>query len=114
MLKDGLYEQIINKKIDEEIKKLTDKFHYTVPIDKAESSKILAQYISDVIKNCLDSLYDNDGDVSNKILLVNKIINTIINETKEADFNALKISERAEQLLALIDKKNNIVSCSLN
>lgn len=110
MLKDGLYEQIINKKIDEEIKKLTDKFHYTVPIDKAESSKILAQYISDVIKNCLDSLYDNDGDVSNKILLVNKIINTIINETKEADFNALKISERAEQLLALIDKKNNINS----
>lgn len=42
--------------------------------------------------------------------MVNKIINTIINETKEANFDTLSVAERAEQLLAVFEKKNNIIA----
>ena len=45
-----------------------------------------------------------------QISLVNKIINTITNETKEADFDAKSVADRAEQLLALYDKQNSILS----
>ena len=42
MLKDGLYEQIISKSLDEELS-TTDKLSKTAPIDSAEASKVLAK-----------------------------------------------------------------------
>lgn len=36
-------------------------------------------------------------------------MSTIMTETKEADFDTLSVAERAEQLLALFDKKNNVL-----
>lgn len=110
MLKSGLYEQVINKKIDEELRSLEDKFSQTASIDKAEGSKILTNYISEIIQKGFDNVSDNGGDVEAQIELANKIVTTIINETREADFDTLKISERAEQLLALLDKKNSVLS----
>lgn len=110
MLKSGLYEQVINKKIDEELRSLEDKFSQTASIDKAESSKILTNYIAEIIQKGFDNVSDNGGAVEAQIELANKIVTTIINETREADFDTLKISERAEQLLALLDKKNSVLS----
>lgn len=109
MLKSGLYEQVINKKIDAELSTLEDKFSQTALIDKAEGSKILAKYIAEIIEKGLDNVRDNGGDVVAQVDLANKIVTTIIKETKEADFDTLKISERAEQLLALFDKKNSVL-----
>ena len=110
MLKSGLYEQVINKKIDAELNNLDDKFSQTSHIDKAESSKILTSYIADILKKGFDNVSDNGGNVEAQIELANKIVTTIINETEENDFDTLKISERAEQLLALLDKKNNVIA----
>ena len=110
MLKSGLYEQVINKKIDAELNNLDDKFSQTSHIDKAESSKILTSYIADILKKGFDNVSDNGGNVEAQIELANKIVTTIINETEENDFDTLKISERAEQLLALLDKKNNVIT----
>lgn len=110
MLKSGLYEQVINKKIDEELRNLEDKFSQTASIDKAEGSKILTNYIAEIIQKGFDNVSDNGGDVEAQIELANKIVTTIINETREADFDTLKISERAEQLLALLDKKSSVFS----
>ena len=45
MLKSGLYEQIINQGITEELKS-TDKIIRLKNIDEGESSKVLAQYVS--------------------------------------------------------------------
>jgi superfamily II DNA or RNA helicase len=109
MLKPGLYEQVINKEIDAELITLEDKFSQTASIDKVEGSKILAKYIAEIIEKGLDNVRDNGGDVVAQVDLANKIVTTIINETKEADFDTLKISERAEQLLALLDKKNSVL-----
>lgn len=53
---------------------------------------------------------DNGGDLNSQVELVNRIVSTIMTETKEADFGALSVAERAEQLLALFDKKNNVLA----
>ena len=107
MLKDGLYEQVINQELNAELKE-TDKLCQTAPIDTAEASKVLAKYVAEVAERGLDNLIDNGGDLNAQVALVNQIIATISSETKEADFDTLTVAERAEQLLALFDRKNNI------
>lgn len=109
MLIDGLYEQIINKSLDAELA-TTDKLSTTAPIDSAEASKVLAKYIAEVVEQGLDNVVDNGGDVSSQVALANRIISTIINETKENGFDEMSVAERAEQLLALFDKKNTILA----
>lgn len=109
MLKDGLYEQIINKSLDAELA-TTDKLSTTAPIDSAEASKVLAKYIAEVVEQGLDNVVDNGGDVSSQVALANRIVSTIINETKENGFDEMSVAERAEQLLALFDKKNSILA----
>ena len=107
MLHDGLYEQIINKALDTELA-TTDRLNQTAPIDTAEASKVLAKYVAEVVERGLDNLRDNGGDLNAQVALANQIITTIQSETKEADFDALSVAERAEQLLALYGRQNSI------
>ena len=109
MLHDGLYEQIINKGLETELS-VTDKLSTTAPIDSAEASKVLAKYIAEVVEKGLDNVAGNGGDVSSQVALANRIISTIITETKENELDEMTVAERAEQLLALFDKKNSILS----
>lgn len=109
MLKDGLYEQIINKGLETELSS-TDKLSDTAPIDSAEASRVLAKYIAEVVEKGLDNVADNGGDVNSQVALANCIISTIINETKENELDEMTVAERAEQLLALFDKKNSILA----
>lgn len=107
MLHDGLYEQIINKLLNNELLK-SNKISTTAPIDGAEASKVLAKYIAEVVEKGLDSIVDNGGDINSQVKLANSIISEIITRTQEGSFDDMMVSDRAEQLLALFDKKNNI------
>ena len=109
MLHDGLYEQVINKGLDTELAS-SNKLSQTVPIDTAEASKVLSKYVAAVVERGLENLKDNGGDLNAQVALANQIINTIMAETKEADFDELSVAERAEQLLALFDRQNSIVA----
>ena len=82
-MKDGLYEQVINKGLDSELAS-TDKLSQTAPIDTAEASKVLAKYVAEVVERGLDNLRDNGGDLNAQVALANQIITTIQAETKEA------------------------------
>lgn len=110
MLKDGLYEQVINKELVTELDAEKDKLVKKAPIDKAEASQILSKYISQVVEKGLDNLVDNGGDIQAQIDLTNKIVSTIKAQTHEDAFDGLSVDERAEQLLALFDKTNTIYS----
>ncbi len=109
MLHNGLYEQIINKGLDAELS-VTDKFSQTAPIDSAEASKVLSKYVAEIVEKGLNNVKDNGGNLTSQVELVNRIVSTIMTETKEADFDTLSVAERAEQLLALFDKKNNVLA----
>ncbi|MBQ6183919.1 MAG: DUF3427 domain-containing protein [Clostridia bacterium] len=109
MLKNGLYEQIINKAIESELA-TTDKLSQTAPIDEAEAAKILSKYVAEIVEKGLDNVIDNGGNLTSQIDLVNRIVTAIVAQTKESGFDEMAVAERAEQLLAVFDKKNNILS----
>ena len=109
MLHDGLYEQIINNSLEKELDS-TEKLSTTAPIDSAEAAKVLAKYVAEVVEKGLDNIVDNGGDINSQVALANRIISAIICETKENTFHDMTVAERAEQLLALFDKKNSILS----
>lgn len=107
MLKTGLYEQVINDLIDKKLADNSDRFCQTAAIDEAEASKILSKYVAEIIEKGLDNVRDNGGDLQGQIALINKIIAAIKSETQEASFDELTVAQRAEQLLALFDKKDS-------
>ena len=102
MLSFGLYEQVINNALTSELAEIPEARKSVAPIDKAEASKVLAQYLTDVVQKGMDNVLDNGGDISTQIELTNQIVALIQNTTKEADFAALGVDQRAEQLLALL------------
>lgn len=102
MLHHGLYEQVINNALTSELAEIPEARKAVAPIDKAEASKVLAQYLSDVVQKGLDNVLDNGGDISAQIELINQIVDLIQNATQEADFAALGVDQRAEQLLTLL------------
>ena len=102
MLQPGLYEQVINNALSNELSEIPEARKSTAPIDAAEASKVLAQYLTDVVQKGLENVQDNGGGIEAQIQLANQIVNTIQNTTQEADFASLGIDQRAEQLLALL------------
>ena len=50
MLQEGLYEQIINERIDAELSE-SDKLIDTTSIDEAEAAKVLAQYVAEIVES---------------------------------------------------------------
>lgn len=102
MLHPGLYEQVINNALESELSEIPEARKSTAPIDTAEASKVLAQYLTEVVQKGLDNVQDNGGGIEAQIELANQIVSTIQTTTKEADFAALGVDQRAEQLLALL------------
>ena len=106
MLSPGLYEQIINQALNSELSEIPEACKSIAPIDRAEASKVLAQYLADVVQKGMENLLDNGGDISAQIGLTNQIVTLIQNTTQEADFAALHVDQRAEQLLALLRQED--------
>lgn len=102
MINPGLYEQVINKQLRSMLEEIPEALKAVAPIDKAEASRVLSQYLFNIVQNCLDNVLDSGGGISAQIGLVNQIITAIHNATRESDFAALFVDRRAEQLLALL------------
>ncbi len=106
MLKEGLYEQIINRKIAEEIKENSDNSFITEFIDQRDSSVILSNYLRELIKTELDNVIENNGNLNDQINLVNNFISKLGNDFSK-NHQQLVVDQKAEQLLAIIKKENN-------
>lgn len=106
MLHPGLYEQVINNALTSELSGIPEARKSIAPIDKAEAAKVLAQYLADVVQKGMENVLDNGGDLSAQIGLANQIVTLIQNTTQEADFAALGVDQRAEQLLALLREQD--------
>ncbi|MBR0161989.1 MAG: NgoFVII family restriction endonuclease, partial [Oscillospiraceae bacterium] len=109
MLQTGLYEQVINTDLDHELT-LTDKLSQTAPIDPAEAAKVLAKYVAEVVERGLENVKDNGGDLGSQVELVNRIVTAIMDQAGAAGLEGLSVAERAEQLLALLDRQNNVLA----
>ncbi len=96
MLPPGLYEQVINNALNCELSEIPEVRKSIAPIDKAEASRVLAQYLAEVVQKGLDNVLDNGGDISAQISLANQIVDLIQSATQEADFAALSVDRRAD------------------
>ena len=106
MLDYGLYEQVINNQLSSELAEIPVARKAIVPIDEAEASKVLAQYLTEIVQKGLDNVLDNGGDISTQIALINQIVSLIQSTTNEGDFAGLGVDQRAEQLFALLSESD--------
>lgn len=83
-MKVGLYEQIISKKIEGELEQRADLKTKREKIDSAESSFVLAKYVSQILEKGLDQL-TNENATDKKIALVNNIVELIKKEIASCD-----------------------------
>ena len=63
MLQHGLYEQVVNVALKEALEDIPEARKALAPIDAAEASKVLSQYMTDIIKQGFDNVVDNGGDL---------------------------------------------------
>lgn len=106
MLHEGLYEQVLNKKLEDELSQ-PDKDVRTKAIDSAEASKILSKYVQEVVQKELDKI-EGKNSISDKVNFVNDIIKEIARKTKNQEISSMVISESNRELLAFLDGKNSI------
>lgn len=112
-MKQGLYEQVINSKIEEQLKNLEEeKFIIEKSkIDNTEAKVILSQYISKVIRKALNYIRDKEKEDSDKLLkqieACNNIINILSEVSNEEDIKKYEIDKNGEILNALYSKVNN-------
>lgn len=110
-MEQGIYEQIINRKIEDELREyrnLKDILIRTEKIDKAEASLILAKYLGKVVEQGLNAL--KEQKVEGKILLVNRLIDVLRIETEDEFFEGTKVSNLMEILYLLLDTKNTVLA----
>ncbi len=98
MLKPGLYEQVINKELDKKLSEETSLKSVTEKIDKAEASRVLSRYLTDVIEKTLEAENHGEDPVKNQLKIVNRVVETLTNE----ESSAFDSEKDAKQLLGLI------------
>lgn len=114
MINEGIYEQIINMKLQNELKQI-DLVQYDIDLERLDindARKVLTIYLSTVLKKAFMYLRDEFGSNKEKkalvaqIRLCNSIIDEIEKATGEKDFDDLKILEKGEILRSLYQKIN--------
>ncbi|MGE3825068.1 MAG: DUF3427 domain-containing protein [Bacteroidia bacterium] len=105
MIKQGLYEQLINKMISSKLKGLDRNTFYIKEnaLDRTEASKVLSQYLVEVIQVALN-LISGDDSVEKQIEVSNKIILLLKTELKDEDFEEDLIATEAKILSAIFSK----------
>ncbi|MCR5784055.1 MAG: DUF3427 domain-containing protein [Eubacterium sp.] len=114
MINDGIYEQLVNTKLQNELNQL-DLSSYDIDLedlDVDEARKVLTIYISYILQKGLRYVREGvssskEGEaLVNQIRLCNNIIEEIAKAADENDFRELKILEKGEVLRSLYKKIN--------
>jgi superfamily II DNA or RNA helicase len=114
MLKPGLYENLINKKIAAYLEKIEANDKDIKPIEPTEAPSILAKYLSSVLEKALQQI-NSDNALNKQIDLTNRLI-SIVEETLSHSENDANIDDdlenntltTPEQLLGIADSTKPI------
>ncbi|WLD93801.1 DUF3427 domain-containing protein [Alkalihalobacillus sp. AL-G] len=116
MFKEGLYEEIINKKLKESLTAL-ELGTFDIgkePIDVEEARKKLSSYISYITRKALKLARDIETDdkeaLFRQIRVCNEIIAYLGTYLDDEEFEALQIAEEGEILTSVYSKLNSIKS----
>ena len=115
-LNEGIYEEIINQKLKNELLGLElDSYEIGKErLDVEEARKVLSTYISSVTRRALKYVRDNESDdhlaLINQIQTCNEVIATLSEQLDDQEFQSLKIAEEGEVLTSLYSKINHVRS----
>ncbi|WXR62626.1 DUF3427 domain-containing protein [Peptostreptococcaceae bacterium AGR-M142] len=103
-LKKGFYEQIINKKINEEIKNNSNEIDvYKDKVNTNDSSAVLSTYLSYVFKKGLNYFKSKEEDLVTQVNIANKLIDEFSKLVDDEEFKNYKI-ENNNMLKAVFEK----------
>ncbi len=100
MLHPGLYEQLINRALRQELDTVPPERKSVAPVDPAEVADVLSRYIAEAAKRALSGMAEGRGEVADQVALANRLIG-LLPETDGQD-----IVDRAEQLMALLAEQD--------
>lgn len=104
-LKRGIYEQVINKALNEEIKKNIDIIDlYKEEMDHTNSSELLATYLKSIFNKGLKYYSSSKEDVLEQINIANKLIKEFSVLVEDEEFNHYSIDE-TKLLKGIFDKE---------
>ena len=110
-LPEGIYEELINKNLEELLNLHTEYISEKEDINHEESSLILSAYIGHLVRSGLQYIHKNDDkdkeNINKKIEIINKIIN-ILAENTDKEYISSIVPTPPQQLLSLYRKENNI------
>ncbi len=99
-MKNGIYEQVINRMVKEFISKNeNEKIFNSQLIDPADKNNIYAEYASGLIRDKFRQLSDEE-----KIEALNKVIDLLGTEIKDEEINEYIVEGKGELLLEIRDK----------
>lgn len=109
MIRPGLYEQVIDRRLAEELDRLPENLKATAAIDPAEASLVLSQYVGEVVHRVLDRIQNGKPSLTDQVALVNQLL-AIAGNASDDSVTDISVDERAEQLLALIGEKDPLLA----
>ena len=105
MLRPGIYEQLIDRRLAQELDRLPENQKATAALDQAEASSVLSQYVADIVCKALERMHDGKSELPDQVALLNQLV-AMVGEVAEEDIDGITVDERAQQLLALIGEKD--------
>ena len=99
-MKPGIYEQIINKEMNDELEQIPADCKHRERVDSAEASKVLSAYVAELLQRKMDSIYETSGDnaLNNQIEYINRVISVVDDEANDQAM----IGQAGEQLLSIM------------
>jgi len=107
----GIYEQLIDSIISNELDKINNnEFYYkTTKIEKNEAAKIISQYLIKIISFALNSI-TGENSIEEQIDLANRVVLLIKKEIKNNNFQNNLIDTNASILNAILPKINSKIT----
>jgi superfamily II DNA or RNA helicase len=106
---EGVYEQLINQLISDEIDSLPHDQYYVeyVPLKRKDAALFLAQYFSKILQTTFGLLKEDKDSASNQIELANKLIQLLSSEIKNQGIEENLLLSEGKILKAVFSKINS-------